>query len=215
MWGARKLTLGEKVVWYHDWALDQGGGDGAYCSHAAMAARVGDSLTAGTVSKIRQRLKRLNLHHPLARRDAHNVGWVSTLPAHCRPATYRDVPVMAGALDAYLAGLAAWRDMDPGGAEDRPQGLRRVDRPVHVGQTLQSALRAAAIGGVGGASLLASSSEAELPSAVREKGAGAYAPELQEERPAIEPERSRSEVEAEGLAFIRAKHAAAKRARHR
>lgn len=102
------LTLGEKVVWYHDWALDQGRDDGAYISHASMAERLGDSVTAATVERVRQRLKRLGLHHPLRRRNARNLGWISTLPADCvawRPA---DAPRCAAVLDQQLKQQNAW-----------------------------------------------------------------------------------------------------------
>lgn len=117
VWGARTLTLGEKVVWYHDWALDQGGADGSYISHESMEARLGGSLTGSTVSKVRQRLKRLTLHEPLRRRDARNLGWVSTLPHQCIPRTYREAPAMAAALDEYLAKMVAWSEQ---GTDERP-----------------------------------------------------------------------------------------------
>lgn len=108
VWGARGLTLGEKVVWYHDWALDQGGADGSYISHKSMAERVGESLTAATVERARQRLKRLGLHQPLRRVDARNVGWVSTLPATCIATKPGDAPRLAVLLDQHIKQHDAW-----------------------------------------------------------------------------------------------------------
>lgn len=173
VWGARDLTLGEAVVWYHDWALDQGGADGSYISHESLSQRLGGKLTAATISKVRQRLKRLTLHQTLPRRDARNVGWVATLPLHCQPHNYRDVPTMATALDQYLRGLVEWQDR----GRDGPDSL---DPRVQTAQTPRSTGRAAALGGRGGDSLLASRGETQLPSDFREKGVGAHAPETTE-----------------------------------
>ena len=167
VWGCAALTLGEKVVWYHDWALDQGGPDGCYASHRAMSHRVGGSLTEGTISKTRQRLKRLTLHLAVQRPDARNLGWVSTLPAPCIPRAHREAPALAVALEHYLRDLAGWRD-----------GLDRMDRTVQPERTVQSRHNegtAAALGGIGGAPFSASESEAQLPSVVREKRVGAFA----------------------------------------
>ena len=170
VWASKLLTLGEKVIWYHDWALDQGREDGAYISHESMAARLGGTLTPATVSKIRQRLKRLTLHEPLRRRAARNLGWVSTLPRHCVPTTHRDAPALAVALDTYLTSLTAWSEQsDPGGPDT-------VDPTVHPDQTPRSTRGAAALGGRGVSSALDSVRQAQLPSAFREKGVGARAP---------------------------------------
>ncbi len=170
VWGARSLTLGEKVVWYHDWTLDQGREDGAYISHDSMAARLGGSLTSGTVSKIRQRLKRLTLHEPLRRREARNLGWVSTLPRHCVPRTYREAPGLVAALDAYLMKLTAWSE------QDGPHGIEEAYPTVQPEQTPRSSRGAAALGGRGEGVDFDSQRETQLPSAVREKRVGADAP---------------------------------------
>lgn len=170
VWGARTLTLGEKVVWYHDWTLDQGREDGSYISHESMAARLGGSLTSATVSKIRQRLKRLTLHEPLRRRDARNLGWVSTLPRHCVPRTYHEAPALAAVLDAYLTSLTAWSE------RDGPDGIKEGDPTVQGGRTPQSKPEAAALGGRGETSASLSVRQAQLPPAFREKGDGAHAP---------------------------------------
>lgn len=173
VWGAKTLTLGEKVVWYHDWTLDQGREDGSYISHESMAARLGHSLTPATVSKIRQRLKRLTLHEPLRRRDARNLGWVSTLPRHCVPRTYREAAALAAALDAHLTTLTAWSE------RDGPDGIKEADPTVQLSQTPRSSREAAALGGRGETSALGSVRQAQLPSEVSEKGVGAHAPKAE------------------------------------
>lgn len=189
-WASRKLTLAEKVVFYHDWCLDQEGADASYIAHETMATdRLGGSLTAGTVSRVRQRLKRLTLHEPIRRRDARNLGWVSTLPRHCIPRTYREVGTCATALDEYLVSLTAWSE------QNGPESPVEVDSRVQTEQTPESR-RAAALGGRGEPSALGSVLQAQLPSAFREKGAGAYAPEDKK------VERDPSEVRAEGWALI-------------
>lgn len=170
VWGARSLTLGEKVVWYHDWTLDQGREDGSYISHESMAARLGGSLTSATVSKIRQRLKRLTLHDSLRRRDARNLGWVSTLPRHCVPRTHHEAQALAAALDAYLRKLTAWSE------QNGPPGLDKADSMVQQGHTPESNSEAAALGGRGEDVAVDSQRETQLPSAVRKKGVGAHAP---------------------------------------
>jgi len=182
VWGAKSLTLGEKVVWYHDWTLDQGREDGSYISHESMAARLGGSLTSATVSKIRQRLKRLTLHEPLRRRDARNLGWVSTLPRHCVPRTYHEVPGLAVALDAYLTKLTAWSD------QNGPESIEEADPTVQAEQTPRSNRGAAALGGRGEGVDLDSVRQAQLPSRVREKGVGARAPKARREPPLDEQE---------------------------
>lgn len=182
VWGAHDLTLGEAVVWYHDWALDQGGPDGAYISHKSMEARLGGKLTAATISKVRQRLKSLGLHQSLTRQDARNVGWVSILPPQCQPHTYRDVPVMATTLDQYLRGLAEWRERGRDGpsgwdATVQQDGLHGPSR-----RTPETTSEAAALVGGQGGSLLDSVGETQLPSSVREKGIGSHEPETTEGR---------------------------------
>jgi len=162
IWGARHLTLGEKVVWYHDWTLDQGGADAAYASHDSIAARLGGSLTPATVSKIRQRLKRLTLHEPLRRRDARNLGWVATLPRICHPHSYREVGAMAVALDRYLEGLEAWYDRGSGSPDS-------LGPTVQTEQTPQSSGRAAALGGRGATPFSGSQGEVQLPSVVKKR----------------------------------------------
>jgi hypothetical protein len=135
-----------------------------------MAARLGGSLTSATVSKIRQRLKRLTLHEPLRRRDARNLGWVSTLPRHCIPRTYHEAAALAAALDTYLTKLTAWSE------RDGPDGIKEADPTVQPSETPRSSREAAALGGRGEPSALGSSAQAQLPSAFREKGVGAHAP---------------------------------------
>jgi hypothetical protein len=200
IWGCDALTLGEKVVWYHDWVLDQGGPDGSFIAHESMAARLGGSLTAATISKIRQRLKRLTLHEPLRRRDARNLGWIATLPRVCLPRTHREGAAMAVALSRHLRSLTAWSE------QDGRDGADTVDSRVHREQTPRSTSAATAVGGRGESPFSASSSEAPLPSAVREKRGSAHAPNLRRElsddiqRPMNPAERAAFEVTLQKMA---------------
>ncbi len=180
IWACPELTLGETVVCYHDWVLDQGGPDGAYISHESLSKRVGGKLTAATISRIRQRLKRLTLHEPLRRRDARNLGWVVTLPRHWVPRTYREIPALAAALGAHLRSLTAWSEQS---GRDRPI---KVDATVQPRQTPEFAVRGAALGGRGEAPFSASQGEAQLPSVLSEKGVSARAPEFRREGDDIE-----------------------------
>src|SRR5207302_1811782 len=64
VWASRMLTLGEKVVWYHHWALDRsrpGGSNGDHCyiSAASMAERLG--LSPYTIEEYRSSLVKMNL----------------------------------------------------------------------------------------------------------------------------------------------------------
>lgn len=169
IWGAHELTLAEKVVCYHDWSLDQGGADACYASHAAIAARCGGSVAPATVEHARQRLKRLGLHEPVARRDARNLGWIVTLPAQCVPRSFRDVPAMAEELDRHILAREAWRSA---GAPTNPVPEHQLAQGPATTPASASSVR-----GVGGVSSQPLMRETQLPSAVREKGVGAHAPE--------------------------------------
>ncbi len=171
VWASRLLNLSQKIVWYQDWCLDQGGPDGSYVSHKSMEARLGGSLTAGTIETTRQWLKRHVLHEPLRRRDARNLGWISTLPIQCVPRTYHDVAACAAALDVYLVKLGDLSGQDGSGIPDR------VEPPFQTGQNPQ----AAALGARGDPSASVPVRQAQLPSAFRGKGAGARAPNDEKE----------------------------------
>lgn len=175
-WGCPELTLGEVVVCHHDWVLDQGGPDGAYISHESLAARLAGKLKAGTISKIRQRLKRLTLHETIRRRDARNLGWVVTLPRHCIPRTYHEIPALGVALGEHLRSLTAWSE------QSGPESPSEVDARVQPVQTPASSRRAAALGGRGEPSALKPVLQAQLPSAFREKGMGARAPQARRQK---------------------------------
>lgn len=190
-WGCPELTLGEVVVCYHDWILDQGGPDGSYISHESLAARLANKLKAGTISRIRQRLKRLTLHETIRRKDARNLGWVTTLPRVCVPRTYHEIPALAIALGKHLRSLTTWSEQN---GLDSPD---EMDARVQTGQTPESDLPAAALGGRGEISFSVPVRQAQLPSMVREKGVGARAPELQKRE-----ERDPAVVRAEGFALI-------------
>src|SRR5574341_73120 len=155
VWASLELSMPEKVVWYHDWALDQGGSDGAYISTVSMGKRLG--LAARTVESARNHLKLLGLHVPLRRRDARNLGWVATLPAECRPVGARaagpEAERLAAALDAHIRAREAWR------ANQR--GHTTAVDAVRPRQPAQAA--ATALGGRGGELQPLRQSEAQLP----------------------------------------------------
>ena len=155
VWASLELTLPEKIVWYHDWALDQGGLDGAFMSTVSMGERLG--LAPRTVEGARNRLKLLGLHSPLRRRDARNLGWVATLPAECRPMVNRcagpEAKRLALLLDAHIRARELWR------ADQRTETT-----PVSAPRPRQSAQsQATALGGKGGDLHPRSESEAQLP----------------------------------------------------
>jgi hypothetical protein len=150
VWGCAALTLGEAVVCYHDWALDQGGADGAYISHESLSQRLGGKLKAGTISRIRQRLKRLTLHETIRRRDARNLGWVLTLPRGCVPRTYHEIPGLALGLAEHLRSLTVWSE------ESGRESPDAIDATVQASQTPESNGPAAALGGRGAPSALVS-----------------------------------------------------------
>lgn len=198
VWGSRVLTMSEKVIFYHDWALDGAGADGSYISCESMSQRLGGEYSAHTIEQIRGRLKRLGLHLPMRRRDARNLGWVSTLPAECIPRSARDAAGLCPVLDAYLTRRVEWLSGRPPDAadtdtpiEEGPTASRRSEHRPHVGP------RAAALGGRGGVLPSDDQSEAQLPPAVK-KGVGAVAPELQKRE-----ERDPALVREEGWALIR------------
>lgn len=181
VWGSQVLTLGEKVVWYHDWTLDQGGPDGSYISHASLSARLGGSLSPATISTTRQRLKRLTLHHALVRVDARNLGWVSVLPVGFTPRLPREAAGLAVSLDTHLRKLEAWVKESGRHAPDSPVRPYQTERWP---RTSQSEPLATAMGGLGGLSSQSLQRETPLSSAVSstsekrdEKGVGALAPE--------------------------------------
>lgn len=181
VWGSQVLTLGEKVVWYHDWTLDQGGPDGSYISHASLSARLGASLSAATISTTRQRLKRLTLHHALVRADARNLGWVSVLPVGFTPRIPKEAAGLAVALDTHLRKLEAWVKESGRHAPDSPVRPYQVDREP---RTSPPESLATAMGGLGGLSSAVPKRETPLSSAVNstsekrdEKGVGALAPQ--------------------------------------
>lgn len=201
VWGSRLLTLAEKVIWYQDWLLDQDGADGSYISHVSMAARLGDSIAEGTVSRIRQRLKRLTLHEPIRRVDARNLGWVSTVPVHVIPRSGRDVPAMSAALDAYLETLTQWSSQS---GRECPDSL---DASAHPEQTPESEVGAAALGGRGDTLSSAPVRQPQFSPAVNKKRIGAPAPEKPAEETGrkLDVDRLRREAETQTRERLRLK----------
>lgn len=154
IWACEALTMVEKVVWYHDWGLDQGGLDGAFMSNASMGERL--ALAPRTVEQTRNRLKLLGLHEPLRRADARNLGWVSTLPPECRPMGARvagpEAVRLAIILSAHIRARDAWR------TNQRSPDAAASAVPVQpMVQTV-----AAALGGKGGVLHPLNTSEAQL-----------------------------------------------------
>jgi len=161
VWACEALTPVEKIVWYHDWALDQGGLDGAYMSNASMGQRL--ALAPRTVEQARNRLKLLGLHEPLRRRDARNLGWVATLPPECRPMTNRtageEAVRLAGVLSAHVRARDAWRSNQR--ILDAPAGAVSMQPSAQAPREVE--------GGKGGALHHRSTSEAQLPPVVTER----------------------------------------------
>lgn len=197
IWASRELTLAEKVVWYRDWSLDHKGPDGCYAGPAGLSAGLGGSLTPGTVSTLRQRLKRLGLHLAIDRGPGANVGWVSIVPPGCEAHASRDAAAIALRLDAHI------RAHDRGLAEvpdDGMENLGGVESGFSGGRNRDSSQRAAAFVGGRGVTSRSSMRKAQLSSVVSstEKRVGARAPE--EKR---EDQRPASVIRDEGLALIR------------
>lgn len=114
VWASRPerggLTLGEKVVWYHSWALDQDGPDGCYASDRSIADRLG--LQERTVQQLRYRLRKLGLLASFERSEGDNPGWVAVLPEKCRPSSPRAAGAEAFALAKLLDAWLLERDPD-------------------------------------------------------------------------------------------------------
>lgn len=103
--GSKVLSLGEKIVWLEDRALDFGP-EGAYIANAAFERRWGGGLTAATIGEYRRRLKVYGLHESVPRPGAKSLGWISTLPAGCLPRSSRptdeEIEQLAVSLDAHI-----------------------------------------------------------------------------------------------------------------
>lgn len=175
VWASHRLTLAEKVIWYHDWALDQGGTDGAYISARSMGERL--AMSDRTVEDARGRLRRLGLHVRLARPDARNSGWVATLPATCLPrgpAAGKQAVLLASELDRLIEAIDS--------------GPRRADSPPMDGESVRSRAGAGYVAGrtVSGSVVpptSVSQGETQLPPVVRQVGVGAYAPKAEDGGP--------------------------------
>lgn len=169
VWGARRLTLGEKVVWYRDWSLDRGDPDGAYASAQALSDSLGGNLTSGSVDTVRSRLVRLGLQQAFRRKEGRNPGRICLLPDGCaRPRSGREAIQFCTLLDDHI--LAVER------------GPQAAEVSTHVDSLLNSGSDRKAgglSGGVGGAPF-SKLVENQLPSAVREerteKGVGSHEP---------------------------------------
>ena len=187
LWGARALTLAEKVVCYRDWSLDQEGLDGCYAGPTALSAGLGGSLTPGTVSTLRQRLKRLGLHHAIDRGPGANVGWVTIVPPEFIARSARDAAALCPLLDEYIKKHDAGLTLEGGSGAPVP-----LEPQFQGSQNTGSVPAATALGGVGGASASVPVRQAQLTSAFREKRVGAHARTGRREREApLTPEEMR------------------------
>jgi len=212
VWAARMLTLGEKVVWYHHWALDrsrpgQSNGDHCYMSAASMAERLG--LSPYTVEEYRSHLVHMGLMESFRRQGATNRGWVALLPDRCHPRTEEvagpEGVRLAGALDEHIGARLDWlvqqgkwpakEVSERRTAASRSHIRRRAGAPSDSGHVA----RAAALGGRGEHPTSASVRETQLPPAVREDGVGARALEAEDGA----HRRSAEEAERRGWAMIR------------
>lgn len=169
---AGSLSLGEKLVWLDDRALDRGP-EGTWLSAEAFARRWGRSLSRATVEEYRRRLVQLALHVKIPRPGARAPGWVATLPLHCVPRSDQpadeEVARCAAFLDAHVKANGG-RGHGPISIEERTQLSLGAEPNVGRGE-----------GGQGGGSLLASGREATLHLPAGEAdGVGAFAPKAEE-----------------------------------
>lgn len=103
VWGARRLFLTEKVVWYHDWLMDYlEGPDGSYMSAKSMSERLGQDVSPRTVEQARWFLGKHGLYFAFKREGSHQMGRVCTLPEECTARSNKAAPAMALILDRRL-----------------------------------------------------------------------------------------------------------------
>jgi hypothetical protein len=158
IWASRPerggLTLGEKVVWYHTWAMDQGGADGCYMGDQSLADRIG--LKIRTVEQLRYRLRALGLLVSFKRAEGDNTGWIAVLPLGCKPSSGRAAGREAFTLAEKLDGYLCERDPDRATAVAEkatciaPNGPRRSPGSLSSGKAVAVVVQ----------------SEAQLPPAV-------------------------------------------------
>ncbi len=123
VWGATKLTMTEKVVWYHTWFLDQGREDGCYIGAKSLGPRLG--VSPRTVEDARSRLGRLLLLRSWPRAGCREFGYAATLPPGIiPPRTFAEVTAdLPAALDRHIEAIeggprpAAYRDPVAGRTE--------------------------------------------------------------------------------------------------
>jgi hypothetical protein len=230
VWACRMLRMGEKVVWYHHWALDRSpvgksNGDHCYISPVSMGERLG--VSTWTIEEYRAGLRKLGLLTGFRRAGMTNMGWVASLPYDCIPQTEEiagpGAVKFAIALDLHLKQRIEWLcQKDPPGwkSEDLSDRIRIADRTLvrqrTGGKSDASTLRVSGRG-VRGEGTPASEAliEDQLPPAVKgEDGVGAFAPESEDggreptvaERRAMaeEAERDSEENRRKGWDYIRA-----------
>lgn len=205
VWCAKRLTLAEKVVWYRDWSLDTESWEACYAAPIGLSKYLGGSVKPGSVSTIRQRLKRLGLHYPIdrSRADGEHLGWVATLPAHCIPRSGKDAWSCAVALDQHVAEHDAGLRVVGGIDIQDPQNadVGPLEPAFQAPQKLGSRPAAGgATGGLGGISSRLSGDQpvtSEVTEPEKQKRQGANAPEQREEK------RDPAVVRAEQMALIR------------
>ncbi len=199
VWSCPKvITLGEKAVWYHHWALDRSpigrsNGDHCYIGAASMAARLG--VSQHTIEDYRTRLKDLGLLGFFWRREGRNVGWVALLPADCIPrgqeVAGEEAVLLGRKLAEYITQREGWQSGRPPDSESDDPPTRNL---VAVGTRIRLPSDSVqAMGGRGEAPPSADQREAPLPPAV-EDGGGARAPTAR-----MEPEAA-SDIAADVMA---------------
>lgn len=189
---SRELSLGEKIVWLEDHALDLGP-EGAFLASGPFARRWGLSVSPATVEEYRRRLRAYGLHEQVPRPGARSVGWVATLPPQCVPRSSRptdeEVEQLAALLDAHVRARAA-----PNQSRGRTTTGVVLSAQSSLGSDPNE--RRAMRGERGEPPSSESRRKATLqPQAGSEDGVGAHAPKAEDGEADT---RSREEVEAEG-----------------
>lgn len=80
IWSSRVLTLGETVLWFHTWRLDNTPADGCYLGPQALSDRLGGKLASSTIEEYRANMRELGLLAAFRRAEGRNMGWVATFP---------------------------------------------------------------------------------------------------------------------------------------
>jgi hypothetical protein len=191
---------GAKRVWVEQYLLDTKG-LGCWLTHEQLGARLG--MSARSVETYRLRLEDAGCVKRLKEPGVRAHGWRSTIPDHCRLRSQRPSPVEVERhrtfIDRHVGGLgieagkwpprpAASEDETRTSAGRNPQSVALKAAPVRVSDALSTAFD--------------SQADSKLSSALDVEGKRDSESHLEARRKA--EERPRAEIEAEGLARIRA-----------